>query len=42
VPVVVQAQTACTRLPGKVLLPTAGAPVLVRMLDRVLAARARF
>ena len=40
--VVVQAQTASPRLPGKVLLPVAGAPVLVRMLERVLAARTRF
>ena len=37
--VVVQARTGSTRLPGKVLLPVAGAPVIVRMLDRVLAAR---
>jgi spore coat polysaccharide biosynthesis protein SpsF len=40
--VVVQARTGSSRLPGKVLLPVAGAPVLVRMLERVLAARARF
>jgi len=40
--VVVQARTGSGRLPGKVLLPVAGAPVLVRMLERVLAARTRF
>jgi spore coat polysaccharide biosynthesis protein SpsF len=40
--VVIQARTGSTRLPGKVLLPVAGAPVLVRLLERVLATRARF
>jgi spore coat polysaccharide biosynthesis protein SpsF len=37
--VVVQARTGSTRLPGKVMLPVAGAPLIVRLLDRVLAAR---
>lgn len=40
--VVVQARTASTRLPGKVLLPLAGAPALLRQLERLLAARSRF
>lgn len=40
--VVVQARTGSTRLPGKVLLPLAGAPGILRMLERVLAARQRF
>jgi len=37
--IVIQARTASTRLPGKVLLPVAGKPLLERMLERVTAAR---
>jgi spore coat polysaccharide biosynthesis protein SpsF len=39
VAVVIQARTGSTRLPGKVLLPAAGAPLLQRMVERVCAAR---
>jgi spore coat polysaccharide biosynthesis protein SpsF len=37
--VVIQARSGSTRLPGKVLLPAAGAALLTRMVDRVSAAR---
>lgn len=37
--VVVQARTGSSRLPGKILMPLAGAPLLVRMMERVLAAK---
>ena len=37
--VVVQARTASTRLPRKVLMPLAHRPLLYRMLERVLAAQ---
>ena len=40
--VVIQARMASTRLPGKVLLPLAGRPLLERMIDRVRAARTPF
>ncbi len=33
--IVIQARLGSTRLPGKVLLPTAGAPMLQRMVERV-------
>lgn len=39
VTVVIQARTGSTRLPGKVLLSAAGAPLLQRMVERVCAAR---
>jgi len=37
--IVIQARVNSTRLPGKVLLPVAGAPMLLRMIERVQAAR---
>jgi spore coat polysaccharide biosynthesis protein SpsF len=37
--IVVQARTGSTRLPGKVMMPVAGAPVLERMLERVTQSR---
>ncbi len=40
--VVLQARTGSTRLPGKVLMPLAGAPLLERMLERVHAALTPF
>jgi spore coat polysaccharide biosynthesis protein SpsF len=40
--VVVQARTGSSRLPGKVLLPAAGAPLLLRMMERVLDAETPF
>jgi spore coat polysaccharide biosynthesis protein SpsF len=40
--VVVQARVGSSRLPGKVLLPLGGAPLLQRLLERIQAARTRF
>ena len=40
--IVVQARTGSSRLPGKVLLPLAGAPMLQRQLERIQAARTSF
>jgi spore coat polysaccharide biosynthesis protein SpsF len=39
--VIIQARTTSSRLPGKVLLPLAGAPLLQRMIERVSAAKPR-
>lgn len=38
----IQARTGSTRLPNKVILPLAGAPMLERMIQRVLAATTDF
>ena len=40
--VVVQARMGSSRLPGKVMLPLAGAPLLQRMIERVVAAKTPF
>jgi len=40
--VVVQARTGSTRLPGKVMMPLAGKPLLQRMIERVRAAHTPF
>ena len=40
--VVVQARMGSSRLPGKVALPLAGAPLLLRMLERVRASKTPF
>ncbi|MFC7669568.1 cytidylyltransferase domain-containing protein [Hymenobacter humi] len=37
---VVQARMGSSRLPGKILLPLAGQPLLVRMVERVQRAQA--
>lgn len=37
--IVIQARTGSTRLPGKILLPLAGKPMLVKMYERVLASK---
>lgn len=40
--VVVQARMGSSRLPGKVALPLAGAPLLIRMIERIQAAKTPF
>jgi spore coat polysaccharide biosynthesis protein SpsF len=40
--VVVQARTGSHRLPNKIMMPLAGKPLLLRMVERVRAARAPF
>src|SRR5262249_7694423 len=40
--VVIQSRTGSSRLPGKVLLPLAGRPLLERLVQRVRAARTEF
>ena len=40
--IVIQARTASSRLPNKVLLPLAGAPLLQRMIERVQAAEGSY
>jgi len=40
--IIIQARTGSRRLPNKVLLPLAGAPLLERMIQRILAATADF
>src|SRR5262245_41592575 len=40
--VVIQARTNSSRLPGKVLMPLARAPLLTRLIERVTAAQTRF
>ncbi len=40
--IIIQARTGSTRLPNKVMLPLAGAPLLERMIQRVLTATSDF